>query len=176
MENNIDVMLDLETLGTKPGAHVMQIAMVAYNNQTFDIIDNIDIRISKSSMIAYGLKVDMETLRWWFETDFDLYKKLVRSDGTLEDAIDKTTSFYIKHSPRFVWCHPDFDAPILKALYDKLKYTFPFKHKTFRDVRTAMTIFKIKRDFDKIVTHNAIDDCIRQIGYLKKGFLGGVKL
>lgn len=65
-----------------------------------------------------------------------------------------------------VWaCDPDFDLAILSNLYGELNLPVPWKYWNTRSVRTMRTLNKIAGiEVSKpTVTHNALEDCIRQV-------------
>ena len=62
-----DVMVDIETLGTKEGATIFQIAAVSFDITTGETLDSINLigDISKYETLT----VDGSTLKWWLDTD-----------------------------------------------------------------------------------------------------------
>lgn len=64
-----------------------------------------------------------------------------------------------------VWaCDPDFDLAILSNLYGELNLPVPWKFWNTRSVRTVRMLNKIAgiEVPEQSVTHNALEDCIRQ--------------
>ena len=120
---SINVMLDLETLGTKPGCAILSIGMVAF---TWDAVQNYTLynEIYTRSCLDAGLTIDPETEKWWrarepeaailqraaYITTPPLAAVLVAAKAWLElqGPLEQTT----------VWGNgADFDLPILARAY-----------------------------------------------------------
>ena len=56
-----DLMVNVETLGKKPGFVVFEIAAVAFDPETMEALEEFEIVIEVEDAKRYGMKVDPET-------------------------------------------------------------------------------------------------------------------
>jgi len=59
------IMLDLETLGARPGSVVVAIGAVKFDGEK--ITDEFYVRINAASCVQLGLQMDPETVMWWLQ-------------------------------------------------------------------------------------------------------------
>jgi hypothetical protein len=163
-----NLMLDLETLGTKPGCVILSIAAVPFN-MPYDV-DPFYRKISPESAADVGLITDPATMEWW--------KK--QGDAARDEAFSGTedvklvlTDFaqYISDMPSApkIWGNgSDFDNPILAAAYHICEMRVPW---SFRDNRCFRTL---KSEFDFLpytppqIAHNALQDAMAQATQMNK--------
>lgn len=169
-----DLMLDLETLGTFMNAPIITVGACFFDIRTGEIGETFYRRIDIAEAMRYG-KADPETLRWWLKQDPAAQGELVKTGDSAEAVLNDLTSFYKKGHDAKVWGNgPTFDCTILEYAYDRVlgqKTPWPFWN--IRDVRTVVQLAEglVKRpaNFTKDkVAHNALDDCIFQVGYVSK--------
>jgi len=68
--NGTHVMVDIETLGQRPGNHViLSIAAVKFDSEGVHMQDLFDEEISKESCEKYGMESDEGTVEWWDKQD-----------------------------------------------------------------------------------------------------------
>lgn len=86
--NNCEVMVDIETFGTEAGAPVITIGAVLFdpyaNDSSAELARRVfkeRIDISDAIKKSNPLKIDGETMRWWFEQDDAAIKALVGDDA-----------------------------------------------------------------------------------------------
>lgn len=160
---SIDVMLDLETTGTKAGCCILAIGACSFS-QEFTFYEKINL---ESCKIA-GLRNEIETLKWWEKQTkeardeaFSGTKDLITVLGQFSDflrllpATAKTT---------FVWGNgADFDLPILQAAYAKAGMKTPWEPFNGRCYRTLKNLYKTieMRKFEGL-KHNALADAKNQ--------------
>jgi|APHM01.1.fsa_nt_gi hypothetical protein len=153
------VMLDIETLGTDPGAVVLSVGACVFTPGE-DPVRNafyreIDIASSKDA----GLHVDPETADWWREQGVDV----APIDGgiALDDAL-ADLSVYVDGADE-VWANsPKFDASILEAAYRAVDQSPPWEFWELRDVRTVRAL-SVCPDLDHDGReHHALDDATHQ--------------
>lgn len=162
-----DVMIDLETLGTKPGCVILSIGAVPFDPYQQHLFQNefkIDINIFDSLM--QGLKIDQNTVEFWQKQDIKARDAFVVCGDYLYYTLNKFTEWFNANELEKVWCQgATFDVPILQAAYEALGLQVPWKFWNVRDTRTAYDIC----DFDpRSVTrtgiyHNALDDARHQV-------------
>jgi len=174
-------MLDIETLGTDPGAVILSIAAVEFDLESGktgrEYLWKIDIKDS----MKHGFVIDPDTLLWWVGQNPEVFKSNILPDGltlpikpVVEDIINV---FKYALSPKIhVWGNSNrFDMgiliPYLRVITDKPIW----KYSNERDVRTLVSfnpfikgevVEKAKKD--NLDLHNPIIDCKLQIEYCSK--------
>lgn len=161
-----DIMIDIETLGTGPEACIITIAA-----QMFDPLQRVDL----TEWPSYYVRVDPgsqpdrrvqdDTLAWWStqpkeiqDEAFGDYPRI-----SLEQALQELGKM-IWQSKRFWANGPTFDANILEHAYKSYNMPLPWRFFVVRDTRT---IYSLWPNLPKPpATHNALEDCRRQIAML----------
>lgn len=163
-----DVMLDLETFGTKPGCVIRSIGGVFFdkNNMAHDFYVNVD----KQSCIDVGLTVDPKTEAWWATQGNKAKDAFLSNPQPLFDALQSFKTWFEVHGGERVWAQgASFDPPVIEAAFDACKIAYPWKFWNIRDTRTLYDIAKfnpnnVKRDG---TFHNALDDAKHQVGLVQ---------
>lgn len=132
-----DVMVDIETLGTKPGSLILSIGAVRFDKDGLhkEFYRNVE---ALSSLMA-GFTVDPDTVRFWNNQPFDTRAILFNSPVKIEHVLFHLTDFI--HRDTRVWAKgPDFDLVMLQAAYEKIGERIPWSYRNTRDVRTILDI------------------------------------
>lgn len=187
----MDIMLDLETLGTKPGCAVLAIGAKVFDPYGDDskaapsppnasFYRNIDL----FSSLMLGLTVDPATLDWWRTKDAAAQGALFAGKVLPKEAIRQFNEWIVLngkvYSPQekslAVWAKsPGFDCHVIEHVADVVGITMEWHDdnrkqgfRYFRDVRTAIKMSGI--DESSITAketgrtqHFALDDCDVQI-------------
>ena len=107
-----NIMLDMETLGTRPGCAILSIAAVPFSSQ-YDL-EPFYLKISATSCTDAGLHVDDATVAWWNKQSPEAYREAF--SGKLElRAVLSEFADYCNHLPH---------TPVV--CYRTLKNLFPF--------------------------------------------------
>lgn len=127
----VDFVLDIETLGTKPGAVILEIGACCNGA-------GLTLKIDPDSHCG---KVELDTLQWWANVpDMAARHNAFTTSVTryaLKDALLQLNEFIAKHNPDYFWgCSPDFDYRHLKHWYELYQVEIPWKYHQLRDVRT----------------------------------------
>lgn len=168
-----NMMIDLETLGTFMNAPVVTIGAAFFDPMTGDVGGTFYEKIDISESMKYGT-ADAETIRWWLTQDPLAQKELASAKSAMADVLNALTAFYNTGRDAKVWANgPSFDATILDYAYWKcLGRKAPWPFWNVRDVRTVVQLAEglVKKPaaFTRGTAHNALDDCIFQIGYVSK--------
>ena len=160
-------MIDLETLSTKLYGVVTQIG-ACYFSDNGEIGDKFLTNIDIDSSLKKGLIVDGKTLKWWIERA-NLITWL-ENTVSLTKALSMFREFCHKNKKARVWSH-NFDIQMLEGLYTKIGEKIPFSYRNWRDIRTLVDLSGLKRKKKKgedPKNHNALDDCIYQVGYVSE--------
>lgn len=168
------LMIDLETLGTFMNAPVVTIGACFFDPLTGEIGDKFYEKIDIAEAMKYGT-ADAETIRWWLTQDPAAQKELASAKSGMVDVLTRLSTFYNSGNDAKVWSNgPSFDTSILDYAYYKcLGQKAPWPFWNVRDVRTVVQLAEglVKKPaaFTKGgVAHNALDDCIFQVGYVSK--------
>jgi len=159
-----DVMLDLETLGTRPNCVVLTLGAVKFNPFRLDMPGpGLYIRPDADEQIASGREVQEETVEWWMQQAEDVREEALGSDGRVPVAN------MLKELNRFlvgvdnIWAQgPVFDIAILENLYRQFDISFNWQFWQIRDSRTLFGVHGDPRVKGKVGLHNALEDCVSQ--------------
>lgn len=162
-----DLMLDLETLGTHNNSVITQIGACYFDRYSGDIGKTLCVNISINSCLESGLSVDGGAIKFWLEHEPTFLKEAVPLSKALQEFRD------FCHKKAIIWSHATFDAVLLLNAYNKIGQGSPFSYRSIRDIRTLTDLARIKRVREEGVdpkTHNALEDCIYQVGYCVECF------
>lgn len=171
MAPQIHTMLDLETLGTRPGCVVLSIGACRFCPESGEIYADLGAPIGapfyttvdmRTSFKA-GLTFEVDTLIWWMNQSQEARRDTFKGETSLVGALHAFSNWYLTHKGP-IWCHgATFDVPILAAAYYKTGIDLPWDFRTVRDTRTLFDLaggISIPRT--EGVLHNALDDAINQ--------------
>lgn len=157
------IMLDLETMGNKPGAAIISIGAVF-----FDVNNGLGrefhTRIDLEDAVKSGLKMDPSTVKWWMKQSKEAQDAVMMPGASLRSAIMEFESFVrcnLEIGERVeVWGNgSDFDNVLLLAAFDICEITPPWKFFDSRCYRTLKNLFKsVAPDPREGIHHDALDD------------------
>jgi 3'-5' exoribonuclease-like protein len=164
-----DFMLDLETLGTRPGCVVMSIGLVPFGPGRVGPVFYEEVHLE--SCKRHGLHVDADTEAWWGRQAPAARVLLdrVRSEEALPlgDALAALTAAVMRSrgSGRpSVWANgASFDIPIIEEAYRVAGMAAPWGyggHRCYRTLRAMVPA--VEADDFAGVAHNAGDDALHQ--------------
>jgi len=181
-------MVDVETLGIKPGSVILSIGAIIFNPFS-DGIESTEessfyVNIDLKSSMDLGLKVDSKTLQWWWDQKRDLPRRsLMENTELLPVALVKLSRFL--NGTNHVWSHgASFDPVLLQSAYDACDLECPWKFYNLLDTRTIFYLAKYAggvmdyriRDLIEGDRHNANYDAWVQSRWVQNAFrsLGGM--
>lgn len=160
-----DIMLDIETMGTRATSMIVQIGACYFDRVTGEIGDTFKVNINHSEK-PDRFTVDWHTIAWWLQQSPEAQASITDGEElNMKEALTLLNEF-IKPS-RCLWSHATFDVPVLLNAYNVCNLHFPIHYTKMRDIRTLMDI----KDHNKGTApregthHDALDDCIYQVGY-----------
>lgn len=158
------LMVDLETLGTEPGAAIASIGAVRFSVAD-GIGDEFSASVSLADCQAHGMRIDAETLSWWLNQPATARDQLHGGRG-LEAALRAFIDFASGASE--VWANsPAFDAVILRDAADRVGLGLPWQYYQERDYRTLRETLSTWPDREQSgTTHDALDDARYQADQL----------
>lgn len=168
-QNNMEGMIDIETLGTTAGSPVVTIGATLFDPYSSDSSEemlrkSILIRIDIADAIKYCNKREIsgETIRWWFEQDDRAIKALVEGDEpavSVQEALITLRTFFkergsyvnetffdglssLPRASRYWAKDPDFDMQLMRWYYEhpELGGQAPWKFWDCRSVRTMQDL------------------------------------
>jgi hypothetical protein len=177
----IDIVIDLETLGTRPGCVILEIGACAIDPRNGKIVANFSRRLDSdftyNSLInndRYLSDDEVATVRWWLgdQERADTLLSLLSGYATatpIEKALGNFADFYncmvTAHTPEGVriWANgPSFDIAILQAAYDRYGIARPWICWQERCVRTALEMAGYERGsigwIERGPRHRALND------------------
>jgi hypothetical protein len=160
----MDVMLDLETLSTRPNATIVTFGACKFSpyNQN-DITDGIYFRINVDEQLALGRHLDEGTIAWWGTQAEDVREEALGEGNriTLEEFTQNLNRFLVGADN--IWAQgPVFDIVILENLYRQLEKPCPWQFWQIRDSRTLLSSLGDPREKNKAGLHNALEDAVSQ--------------
>lgn len=164
----MNVMLDLETLGTKPGCSIVSIGAVAFDWRARKLGPEFYKVIKRTSCVRVGLKECKNTLLWWDNQAEEVKKVLQDSDITgtfLGIGLIEFTDFLQRFGLKEVklWGNgSDFDNVILSSAYSAIGRPTPWGTYNNRCYRTLKYLHPGIKAVRAGVHHNAIDDAKTQ--------------
>lgn len=170
MNNQIHVMVDLETFGVGPTAAIVQVAAVKFDPfETKNSNDRFNHIVNLTSSILNGGTIDNSTVEWWSKQEENAIKNI--TSGLTHNIIQTLDNFssWMPNEEELggIWSNgASFDIPILEYHYKKANKKIPWTHKKVFDTRTVKllytSVFGLELLKTKVTTHNAIDDALKQ--------------
>lgn len=163
-----DLMIDIETMGIKPGCPVISIGAVYFDRYTGETGDQFYMSMGANALF-YG-ELDNDTVEWWGAPErSQAYQQMMAGECSPPVVANAFASF-IKEDTKPWGNGSVFDITILEAWFAMFNVKTPWKFWNIRDVRTVVDIAGINpRDYPRLGTyHNALDDCLTQINYTCK--------
>jgi hypothetical protein len=157
----MDLMIDIETLGTGTNSVVTQIGAVYFDRYTGEVGEKLGVNIQVQDALNLGLVVDAGAIKFWIEQPQCTWLK---EPVPVSKALQLLRDFYVKDTE--AWSHATFDFPILANMYYTFGQKFPIPYRKLRDIRTLVDLANSPYNVpNKPKTHDAVDDCLYQIEY-----------
>lgn len=161
----MDLMIDLETLGTNPDCPVISIGAVFFNTKDGlleEFYETLDVNIQ----IEEGRKATGDTIKWWMSQSNAA--QIVFKEGA-KDPVEVLKNFikfcntHGKGSAKPWGNGSTFDVTIMEDLLNFYKLDIPWKFWNIRDLRTFKEEVYNGKDLKfNGVEHYALDDAKHQ--------------
>lgn len=159
------LMLDLETLGTRPGAVILAAAFVRFTDEA-----HMSVNLSVPDQTMLGMEQDESTLAWWRDQEAKqpgTYARATSDPQPLAIALPYIATWLNwarGNDDMQIWCHgATFDCPLLSELYRRANIACPWQFWQVRDTRTLYDLALINpKDFSVPPPHVALNDAIGQ--------------
>lgn len=161
----MDVMLDLETLSTRPNAVILTIGAVKFDPFGGEVNTDKGLyyRINVDEQIAIDRHVMESTVEWWGKQAEEVREEALGETDrvSLEEFTSGLNRFLV--GVENIWAQgPVFDIAILENLYAQLSKPTPWQFWQIRDSRTLFQVHGDPRDKERAGAHNALIDCYYQ--------------
>jgi hypothetical protein len=155
------VMIDIETLGTRPGDTILSIGAVKFGLDGTG--EEFYLTIDAESCKAAGLKAQKSTLEWWSKQSDAAREAAFKGEISLEIALIKLAVWMPPLDDAVVWGNgANFDNALLAAAYRAIKHDVPWHYWNDRCYRTIAAMF-LKDRVERVGTgHVALDDAKTQ--------------
>jgi exodeoxyribonuclease VIII len=164
-----NVMIDLETLGQRPGCSIISIGAVAFDERTGALGPELYLVVSRDSCREAGLHEDQSTIDWWMGQSDEAKEVLLETESeealSLTEALKQLKQYLDQFnlSKVKVWgCGSDFDNAILTCCYAAIDQELPWKFWNNRCYRTIKSLDKGPKPKRVGTYHNALDDAKTQ--------------
>ena len=173
-EKTFDAMIDLETLGTRPGCVVLSAAALLFDADTGETQDYVHTHFNiHEQILKFGLQVQQGTQAWWLQQSDEAQTSAITSGSNpqlLKHGLTDLASV-LKRANSRVWAQgASFDFPILSHLYRIAGVDAPWMFWAERDTRTlyeaASVVGFARKAIDASregVHHDALSDCEHQV-------------
>jgi exodeoxyribonuclease VIII len=160
----VDIVIDIETLGTRPGCVILEVGACAIDPRAGEITANFSRRLDE--FFTRGLEPPTAdaagTIAWWLGPEtIDTYRALLQRGlpgvaapdprnprGPLDEFRDWTLDQTAGHDPGQirVWGNgPQFDLVILQSAFDRYGVECPWHYRQERCARTALELAGCER-------------------------------
>lgn len=163
-----NIMIDIETLGTKPGAGILSIAAIRFDPFTGKTAGTFDMGILQESNFEIGLTQCPETMKWWKKQDPMARERAFSGQYHIYDALLMLFEFFETHDfdANRPWGNSArFDLGILEAAYDKAGIRLPwnpYNEECFRTLCNRAPHIRKEHVFEGL-KHSPLADARNQI-------------
>ena len=166
----MDVMLDIETLGTSPGYIVLSVGACTFDLTTGEIHDEFYESLQMNPQQDEGLMVDVRTLRWWLDQGEAAREHAFAEDAHPAYAAARFQTWFKMVGGIQIWSQGNIDMPMWQHVMRLFNINEPWDFWNIRDTRTLYDLAKYRDNFDykrdvprQGVYHNALDDAKHQV-------------
>lgn len=170
-----DIMVDLETLGQRPGCAILSIGARAFDPATGELGQAFHAVVSTASCLDLGLVEDPETIDWWGRQSDEARTLLARAADSETDLVTALEAFaaWVRDLCAVgqvrVWGNgADFDNAILAHLYVRVGQGLPWQFWNNRCYRTLKNLIRLPEAAREGVYHDALDDATHQARHALK--------
>ncbi len=161
-----DIMIDLETLDTKPSASILTIGAIKFDPFGDDIKDpdceKFYVKVDLDSCDKIGLTTSEDTINWWSQQSKEAQDEAFSPDGRI-DIVDAMNQLYkFCWGAKRIWSHgAAFDIVICEHIFAKVGKAVPWN---FWQVRCTRTLFDLGIDPKRppVLKHHALEDAWNQ--------------
>ncbi len=155
----LNVMLDIETLGTGVNCVVLSVAAIQFDNKG-KLYNKYNVSLNIDQQQRLGRNVDSSTIEWWLKQKPEIFRAQLQNPIELGVALTELAKITKGH---YIWSNgASFDIPIVASLYRQLGIDIPWNFWDERCARTIMACLAVKGEKPKNA-HDPMADCLYQI-------------
>jgi len=163
------VMVDLETISTRPDAAIIAIGAVRFwlnvKQTEFTSDQCFYTAVDLESCFHEGLSIDPKTIKWWMKQDDSARMALL--NGVRLSVALKDFSYFVPSDKTFIFGNGSmFDNVILRNAYAAIGYNYPVSYKYDMCYRTLCKLSDSPLPDFEGTKHNALDDAKAQTRHL----------
>lgn len=175
------MMIDLETLGTRPDAAIIQIGAVLFEPVSGGKLRNVSHQGFNQHVLLQDAagSVDHGTIAWWMQQQSvaKMGEAMETKALPLGDVLQNFISWPMEscelswEAISGVWANPvDFDLPILRSAFALFGQDAPWDRRATRDARTLFQLVGGRPEIDMtgFTYHDAFDDAVVQAMAVQK--------
>lgn len=159
------IMIDIETLDTRPTSAVLSIGAVEFNETDLGVTFSRNVSID--SCLKLGMTVSGPTISWWMDQSDAARAMFNQATAQVTDTLNEFVQAYNWAEFDEVWANgTDFDLAILRNAFEQAGVQCPWAYYKGRDYRTICKL--IPRSMlnelriEPTIPHNALADAIAQ--------------
>lgn len=169
----VNVMLDIETMGTTPGSMIVAIGACTFDPGTTGIFvrRTFYARVELDGQQVYGLRIDPGTALWWMRQDDAARMELQDASrrslvSALIDLSDTLSEWCGRGGDLRLWANgANFDPCILEAAWRAAFCDNPTPWR-YHEVRCARTLYDLagidRQAYPPRIPHHALEDALAQ--------------
>lgn len=169
MFNKNNIMLDMETLGVRPGSVILSIgATLIQPKEAYEAgitHHNFYRKIDYKNSLDCGFTTDANTIKWWEGQDRATWEEMMRDTVSVTQALNEFSDYCNSvGDSRLIWSKgADFDCVLLSEYYLRMGIERPWKYNQTRCYRTLSELQGVPApDYINTYKHNALADAIHQ--------------
>jgi len=167
-------MLDIETLGVTPGAIILSIGAVEFDESNLGNVFHMGINYEDS--VRLGMHVDASTAMWWISQEEAAQAGILHitwNANGLKHVLLAFSEAFKDWKNKRLWCNgAAFDIPIMAAAHKKVDMIVPWRYSNEMDMRTVKGLVG-KTTWEQFkeaptVAHDGLADAISQARTLQR--------
>lgn len=165
-----DVMIDIETLDTRPSTVILSIGAVRFDIEKPEVIgDTFHVHVDIDSCLAAGRTVSGNTILWWLDQSDEARKKITDAQRVpLHRALLQLSTFVTEKDR--VWGNgASFDNSALSDAYRSCGLPQPWRYWGDMCYRTLKNLYKdiVPKPVFQGIPHDALADAFNQAIHLQ---------
>lgn len=162
-------MIDLETLGTRPGSVIWSIGAVKFDPLADDLIDTFYVVLNVKDAQARGLTIDVDAMLWWMDPSRNVARSRLMAAPAVDvwEALDGFAQWFGPDSLP-TWSYgATSDIVLLRAAFEKVGLECPWRYWHDRCYRTVNALAGMPLADRTPTHHDTLSDAITQARHLQ---------
>ena len=161
----MNLMIDLETLDTKPSGVILSVGICAFDMD--GIHDKKNFLLDATEQQKLGRTISFDTIEWWLQQSKPVidasFNIPIDQKTTIDEFLKDFGYFCSKNNIQKVWAQGiDFDISMIADLHRSKGVELPYSFWLVRDSRTIRDGNRFIEPERKGDHHNAMDDAVYQ--------------